>query len=235
MDLHKTEEFLGDVVSYVRFKFDREEIKLELRDHILDAIDYYKDQGYELKEAEEKALEDMGDAKEIGIGLDRAHNFLLGWIWRISRIGVISLLIINIFIISSLILPSIFSTSGVKDIAKEDIVYQIDLDERVEIDNRVIEVTNVIYEKNGDMNIFYKNYEKGLFGGWSLGNLGLIKDDLGNEYFSGGGYSSGGIITRSRRTIKDFSKDAKMLIIDYDAYNRKYRIEIPLKTGEKYE
>lgn len=46
MNLPRTEEFLEEVVSHVRFKFDRSEIKSELEGHILDKIDYYLEEGY---------------------------------------------------------------------------------------------------------------------------------------------------------------------------------------------
>ncbi len=236
MHFDKIEEFLDETLSYVKFVLDRYEIKLELKDHMMDKLDYYIESGHDGDEAERLTIKDMGDPKEIGVELNKQHNPIIGWIWRISRVAVILFIIINIFTVGSLGLISIFSTSEVSRIPKEDILYRINLDEKVQIDNRIIKITNIIYEKNGDMNIFYKDYEKSILGGgWSLGYLGTIKDDLGNEYRGYSGSSSGGIVTKSRKTIKDFSKDANTLIIDYDLYNRKYRIEIPLKTGEDNE
>lgn len=236
MDLYKIEEFLEETLSYVKFVLDRYEIRLELRDHMMDKFDYYMESGSDVEEAEKLTIKDMGDPKEIGVELNKQHNPIIGWIWRLSRIAVILFVVINIFTVGGIGLISIFSTSEVNRIAKEDIVYRIDLDEKVQIDNRVIKITNLIYEKNGDMNIFYKDYEKGFLGqGWSLGYLGTIKDDLGNEYKGYSGSSSNGIVSKARRTIREFSKDANTLIIDYDFYNRKYKIEIPLKTGEYNE
>lgn len=68
--------------------------------------------------------------------------------------------------------------------------------------------------------------------GWSFGSIGTIKDNLGNEYFDGSGSSSGGIITKGVRTVSNFSSEADILIIEYDLYNRYYKVEIPLKTGD---
>lgn len=236
MNLYKIEEFLDETVSYVKFVLDRYEIRLELRDHMMDKLDYYVGSGNDVEDAEKLTIKDMGDPKEIGVELNKQHNPIIGWIWKISQIAVIIFMIINIFTVGAIGLIPIFSTSEVNRIPKDDIVYRINLDEKVQIDNRVIKITNIIYEKNGDMNIFYKDYEKGfLGGGWSLGYLGTIKDDLGNEYKGYSGSSSAGMVSKSRRTIRKFSKDANTLIIDHDLYNRKFTIEIPLKTGEYNE
>jgi hypothetical protein len=133
-------------------------------------------------------------------------------------------------------LGSIFSNDLINNIPKSDIVYRIDLKEQVKIDDRVICVTNVIYDKNSAMHIFYEYYDTRLWGtGWSMGNIGDITDNLGNKYMSGSGQESGGIIAKGVIVLDSFSAEADMLIISYDRYNREYRIEIPLKEGDVYE
>ena len=91
------------------------------------------EQGLNFKEAEEKAIEDMGDPKGIGVQLNKEHNPILGWLWVISK-GLVSLfVIINFFMVGPIFLYSIFSivsSSPIKDIPKEDIVYKLDIDER---------------------------------------------------------------------------------------------------------
>ncbi len=128
MDFYKIEEFLDETVSYVKFVLDRYEIKLELKDHMMDKLEYYIDSGYDQEQAEGLTIKDMGDPKEIGVELNKQHNPIIGWIWRISRIAVVLFIIINIFTVGSLGLISIFSTTEVNRIPKEDIVYRIDLD-----------------------------------------------------------------------------------------------------------
>ena len=71
--------------------------------------------------------------------------------------------------------------------------------------------------------------------GWSLGYIGTVKDDKGNEYFSGSGYQGAGIVSKGRKSLRDFPEDAKSLIIEYDLYNRYYKVEIPLKSGDSIE
>ena len=236
MPLDKVDKFLENVLSYIKFPFVKDDIKFELESHILDRINYYIEQGYDSEEAEELSIRDMGDPKEIGILLNKQHNPFLGWILRITNGMVVLLITLGALFIIPILGVSLFSKSPIKDIPKGDIVYKIDIDEKVKIDDTVIRFTNVVYDKNGDMNIFYECYDTKFWGmGWSSTAIGDVMDDLGNTYFSGSGYSSAGIKSKCRRTVRDFSKEADTLIIDYDYYNRKYRVEIPLKVGDTNE
>ena len=236
MNLLKSDKFINEVISYIKFPFDREDIRKELEDHILDKMEYYDSRGIDKVTAEELTLRDMGNPKEIGIALNREHNFVLGWIYKITNALVTIFLIITVFTAGISLISTIFSGNPAKHISKEDIVYDIKVNEKVKIDDRVIKFKNVIYEKNGDMNIVYEYYDTKLLGmGWSLGHIGTIKDNLGNEYFEGSGSSSGGIITKGVETMNDFSSEADTLIIEYDMYNRYYKVEIPLKVGDSNE
>lgn len=236
MSFYKAQDFVEEIVSHVKFKFDKDEISSELNHHMIDKIEDYIEKGYEEKEAERFAINHMGDPEEIGLQLNKQHNPVLGWIWVITNIGVKILITLSILIVGINILSTIFTDSGVKEIPEENILYKIDINEKVEIDNRVIEFTNLIYEKNGDMNIFYKDYEKSFFGRPdSFEWIGYIKDDLGNEYGFKARSTRRGIISKSRWVINDFSQDANTLIIDYNEYNRKYTVEIPLKIGEAHD
>lgn len=236
MPLTKLDKFLEDVISHIRYPFVRDDIKLELESHILDKINYYMDKGYNKKEAEELSIKDMGDPRVIGIELNKQHNPFLGWVLKITNAIVIFFIVINVYFLGADFFMYLFSRNSIKDIPKESIVYKINIDEKVKIDDRVIKFTDIVYEKNGDMNIFYEYWNTKLLGtGWSLGHIGNIKDNLGNTYLTGSGARSGSIKAKGRRTLRDFSEEADTLIIDYDQYNRKYRVEIPLESGDNNE
>ena len=233
MPLLNKERFLQEVISQIKFRYDRDTIKKELEAHISDKTEYYLEQGYNRNEAEELSVNDMGDAKIIGKELNKQHNPLLGWIWSISNVLLFISILMSLYFLGAPLMHALFSGNPLKDFPESEIVYKIDIDERVQIDDRVIHFTNVIYDKNGDMNIFYKIYNKKPWkGGWNSGYIGEVGDNLGNTYFTGSGYSSEGIITRGRKNVNDFSKEADTLIINYDLYNRSFRVEIPLKAGE---
>lgn len=237
MSLSRSNEFINEVISYIKFPFDRDDIEEELRHHIQDKMEYYHSEGMDHQTAEELTLKDMGDPKEIGIALSKEHNPILGWIYAISK----GILYVNLgFFASSLIMWSlafIFSIGPVYDIPKENIVYNIEMDEKVQIDDRVINFTNVIYEKNGDMTIVYEYNQGELFGGgWPLYSIGIVKDNLGNDYsFVGSGGSVGLLTTKGVSTVSDFPEEADTLIIEYDRFNRYYKLEVPLKAGESNE
>ncbi|KGK91304.1 hypothetical protein DP73_04065 [Desulfosporosinus sp. HMP52] len=231
----KGEKYIEDILSYVKFSFDRYAIKTELESHLLDKIEDYTKAG-QGEDAEQLAITDMGDAKEIGLELNKQHSPLVGWLWMITRLAVVLLIIVDLFFVGLPIAMSLFDNNPLKDIAKANIVYNIAVNKTVQLDDRVINFRNVIYERNGNLNIIYDYYEARFWGArWSLGSIGIISDNLGNKYFAGSGGGGEGIRPIRRRTVENFSNEAETLIIDYDQYNRKYRVEIPLKGGIKNE
>lgn len=232
----RKDKFLEEILSYIKFPFDRDDIKFELESHISDKVDYYIEQGFDKEAAENLSINDMGNAKAIGIELNKQHNPFLGWLWKITNVMVILFAVWNIYIIGAPLVASLFNSNPINDISKSDIVYKIDINKKVKLDDAVIHFTNVVYEKNGDMNILYEYYDTKLGGtGWSLGSIGSITDELGNTYFTGSGGGGGGIKTKCIRTVENFSREANTLIISYDSYNRKYRVEIPLQVGAENE
>jgi hypothetical protein len=236
MHLLDMDRFLKEVLTCVKFPFDREDIRRELEDHILEKIEFYMEQGYDEKAAEEKSVNDMGNPKDIGKELNRQHNPWLGCLWKASNVLLVISVIISIFFTGFNFIFSLYSPNLENKISKDDIVYKIDVTERVHIDDVVLTFTSLIYDKDGNMNIFYEYYDKRLWGtGWSFDPVQIVEDDLGNSYFGGSGQGAGGLINKNRRTLKDFSSEAEKLIIAYDVYNRSFRLEIPLKTGDVNE
>ncbi|MHB8127375.1 MAG: permease prefix domain 1-containing protein [Mobilitalea sp.] len=231
----KVEQYLTEVISFVKFRSDREAIKSELESHMIDRIDDYIALGYDKEIAEQLSIDNMGDAREIGKALNKEHNPILGLIWKLTNMLVVGLLIWNIFYICAFIIPTFIDHNLVKDIPKSDIVYRVDIKETVKLDDMVINFTNIIYEENGDLNIFYNYYSNRFWSSWSFGGGLTITDNLGNSYFAGGGQGSGGLISYYMWTFSDFSKDAETVFISYDYYNRSFQVEIPLKVGEKIE
>ena len=72
-------EFLNNVCEQIKYKPIREEIAKELENHIEESKENYIQGGMEEKLAEEKAIKQMGEAEEIGKGLNKIHRPKLDW------------------------------------------------------------------------------------------------------------------------------------------------------------
>mgnify|MGYP000856600267 CR=1 FL=1 len=232
--MDKKESFLSEVLHCIRFPFDREKIRAELESHIEDRAEDYEGKGSDREAAVDLAVRDMGNAREIGQALNRQHNPVLGWIWLVT--DVLAVLTAACLIVT-LVLPllsSLLPFHRLDPIPASDIIYQTKVDKKVKLDDMVIHISDVVYDTNGDLSVDYEYFDVRLWGsGWSFSNIGEISDNLGNHYLDGRSEESGGFLSRCRQTVPDFSAEANTLKIDYDSYNREYRLEIPLQAGEK--
>ena len=92
----RIQDWLNTAVSGIRFWLDREKVEEELRGHLEDkTADLQRIFHLSREEAEEMALKQMGDAKEIGKELSRIHRPWLGRLWLVSQIMVICLVILT--------------------------------------------------------------------------------------------------------------------------------------------
>lgn len=78
-----TKEFLSNVCKEIKYKPASKIISEELDGHIEDIKTDYLCKGYSEIEAEEKAVEQMGDAKQIGKKLNKIHKPKVDWIMLI--------------------------------------------------------------------------------------------------------------------------------------------------------
>lgn len=72
-------EFLDSVCEQIKYKPIRENIAEELKNHIEEVKENYMQEGLEETTAEEKAIEQMGEAQEIGKKLNKIHKPKLDW------------------------------------------------------------------------------------------------------------------------------------------------------------
>ena len=80
--------WLDRAAAGIRSRPDREAVRAELEAHLedktADLVRIFPDLGRQ--EAERQAVEQMGDAEEIGKELARIHKPWLGYLWRASQI-----------------------------------------------------------------------------------------------------------------------------------------------------
>ena len=84
------------VCEQVRFQPDRRAIARELRVHYEDHMKDLLRLGRDPALAEERALDAMGNAQEVGRALDRVHKPWLGWLWEASRVLLLLLAVLAV-------------------------------------------------------------------------------------------------------------------------------------------
>ena len=236
MPMHNDKErFLQNILSHIKLPFDRKEIYNELANHIDDRIDDFIKEGFTREESTNKAIKAMGDATVIGKELNQMHNPLLGWLWKISDLFLKGISIIVILTILISIILSINLNPPLSYIEKNDIVYHLETSKQAKIDNTIIKITDLVYDTNRTLHIFFKTYSDSIFiNSWSFGNIGTISDEFGNEYF-GGSASSGGVVSYHMIQLNDFPESSNTVNIVYDNYSRYYEFHFNLPTGDENE
>lgn len=91
----RTKEFLDNVSREIKYKPANKLISEELETHIQDLKNEYLCKGYSEEIAEEKAVEQMGDARQIGKRLNKIHRPKLDWKLLILSIILICFSIFN--------------------------------------------------------------------------------------------------------------------------------------------
>ena len=101
------EYWCREVLHCVRFHPDHAAIRKELKAHYEDHVADLERIGYPAEEARPKALAAMGEAEEVGRGLDQAHRPALGWLWQASRVMLAAVMVFMVFFITGYRLPQI--------------------------------------------------------------------------------------------------------------------------------
>lgn len=71
--------YLQSVCEQIRWKKARQAVYQELEWHLQDQKDAFLSEGMQEKEAEQKAIAEMGDAMVVGLALDKAHRPVPQW------------------------------------------------------------------------------------------------------------------------------------------------------------
>lgn len=95
---YSKDTFLNEVCREISFKEAHNSVRKELEMHIDDMVENFIEEGFEEKEALIKAVQSMGEPKEIGANLNKVHKAHISWkvvavVGILSFIGVIFLFI----------------------------------------------------------------------------------------------------------------------------------------------
>lgn len=234
------EKYVKDILSYVKFKYDHNDIYFEIMEHMEDLYNELVDEGIDENEAIKLTVEYMGDSKEIGRALNKEHNPFIGWIYRILKYCVVLLVVLNIIPVFTLVL-SVFSSihsffwinENIEEEGKNIAVIQ-EIDETRKIDDIYIFFDKLVRYDDGNIKIIYSIFQNpfSFSTKWTNGNIGKVYDENNNEYSFNGAIGGGSYYSYYENNIEDFPENSEKFIIKYDYSGRKYVVEISMEKEE---
>ena len=159
MEREHFEKYIKDVTSHVRFRFDRREIAEELREHMEDLYEDLLAQGIEAEQAEELALEWMGDSEEVGKALDREHHPVLGWTWLILGVVCLAVVIKTVFGVIDLgknIAEGYFGK--IYPASAQPVVYTISPEIERQVYSYTLYIDKIVYYEDGMLEVDYATW-----------------------------------------------------------------------------
>lgn len=115
MNSNEFDDYIKNALNQIAFIFEHKNIKRELMSHLADLKDEYAEQGLESSELTRRVIEDMGDPVVIGKELNQIHHPIIGWLWWISRLFVVVILVYSIFFVGSKFMTHLLSKRFVSD------------------------------------------------------------------------------------------------------------------------
>lgn len=235
MPVSKSSDYIGQVLGYVRFPFDRPAIRQELEDHIEDLLSDVP----ELPEEERPGYirSRMGDPETVGKALNKAHSPVLGWLWKLSKWALILVLVCNFSTLSYLPLALwetvTYGAPWHYSAPRKDVAALVDCDGVTgKLDDTWVTIDQLRIYEDGLVEVCYRTYTNPLSGsaGYSFSfPPDSYRTDLGGGPFFGGdaSYHHGPAVYHQTQ-LNEFPADAGVLIVDYDQYGRRFYGEIPL-------
>ncbi len=210
------ERYLNEVVSYVRFPFDRGKIRQEMADHIEDLYEDLCSQEMEEAQAAQLALEWMGDSEEVGKALDREHHPVLGWTWLVLGIVCVLLVLKTVFGIVDTGWGILRGYREELEPASESaVVYTIYPEIEKQLYHDKLMIDKIVYYEDGTLAVDYATWHNPLERGtyWTLSiHIDALAD--GEKYnLGGGGYKNGGYYGKGQICLQAVPADADTLLI----------------------
>ena len=240
MRFKEWDNYLDSMLKHVKFTPDRKKIRQEFGEHMEDMFDDYVSFGMSEDEAKNSVLENIGDARDVGRLMNKAHNAVIGWIWQVLKVCLVIVLLASLIPMTRIGRLAFVTIGNISEGYEDtyfngDESYRLPLDEKIKIDNYTLDFDELIVYENGVCEIRYKEKTSLLdrtairrihFGvyndkGRQLENVGIIDDDLDS------------FIAYDQFFYGNLEDDSDKLIIEYrgneELYKgRHFRIEIDL-------
>ena len=232
MNENRWDEYINEILSFVKFKYDHREIRRELAEHMQDLKEDLMEEGMDEAAAEYMTVEYMGEAAEIGQELDKEHHAVLGWIWRVTRTLAILLIVVNILPMITFV-GGMFSNLFSEYEPPEDVaeVWHMELDREYQIYDDTLILGDIYYYEDGMMDVVYRTKRNPFARSidWTLSiYLGIWDAEENDIRKGGGGFKQGGYYGFGVDHLDEVPPDAKTLKI----YCSDLVITVDLETGE---
>ncbi len=229
MRVAKWEEYLKQILSRVKFKYDHNYIYFELKNHMEDRYEDFITEGMDEEQAQKAVLNCMGNADEIGDELNQAHSPMLGWIWRILKDAMIILIILNILPVFSLVFTSVISVFDMYRVKDDSpLVYTIDVNYKEKIYDTTYIIDKILYYEDNTLEIRYATWTNPFSDSikWthSLGWNHVYTDEV-EVSEGGGGWKSGGYYARGQQYTDNVPFNATRVVYPV-AQNKEISIDL---------
>ncbi|MDE6471370.1 MAG: hypothetical protein K2L19_10175 [Eubacterium sp.] len=109
----KKEEYIENVLKHIQNKAFLNTIRQEIENHINEREQYYLDIGYDAQTSQQKAVEHMGSADELGFQMDILHDYKKHKIICITGLILFILNLISVSLISKILYYDLITQSGI--------------------------------------------------------------------------------------------------------------------------
>jgi len=205
----KRAEFLKTVRKEIHYIFARNAIEKELEEHINESIEDLLAEGLSFDEAEAQAVLQMGDAKEIGRELNKAHNPLMGYLITLTRCVLVLMIypvLISLNVGGHSLAYMAFPIQREYDGAKQEL--NLVLDTPV----HYVKFDDLYFLENGECSITYRTYLKFWESRAHTSFDHKFTDQYGNEIMTAGFNGTAGILV-ARTEIKFMKDDMDSIFI----------------------
>lgn len=199
----KRAEFLQTVRKEIHYIFARNEIEKELEQHINESIEDMIADGMSFDEAEELAVLQMGDAKEIGHELNKVHNPLMGYLILLTRC-VLVLMIYPLFM--TLVMGAYSLVYTVFPLEREEYVEKYEVNMSVDTPVHHLKVDDLYFYNvdDNECSLTLRTFQK-FWKTRASNNFDIqLKDKAGNTISTASAHFLAGMVARHEI---QFSKD----------------------------
>lgn len=208
-------------------------VRQELWDHMEDHAEMLREAGYSEAEANERAVEAMGDPVETGREIDKQYPPI--WLW-LSRIAIAVIVVVCLLSVYNLL--GLYGVRESLDVRMNP-YREVDIPEEARIDYQMVVGNDIVhfiglvpYDDQTaipNMKLYFDVYDKNILKpvDQNISNRFLYYTDSGYSYhLSGGGYSNG-YLNRERRDIEIGAEDTYLTVV-YDRFGRYVECTIDL-------